>query len=397
VTDTGRLVVKEKGSVVADIPSAELANEAPLYDRPHSTKPYRTAPMEVPDFQSVDLNSDLRTLLQSGDLCSKGWIFQQYDWSVRTNTTLGPGSDAAIVRIKETGTSVAMSLDGNGRYCYLDPREGTKLIIAECCRNLSTVGALPVATTNNLNFGNPERPEIMAQIVESIEGMAEACAYFDVPVTGGNVSLYNETLGEAIFPTPVVGIVGLLGTKKPVGAAFLKARRKVILLGGLGDCDAVHFGGTQYAKYVIQSLWGLPPVLDMDLEKRVQVTIREIIAEGLAESAHDLSDGGLAVALAECSFGHGVGAQVSLNSDQRSDFLLFGEAPSRILISTSQPERIQEIASQYGVAALQIGDTIESKLVIQNQQSILIDQPIAPLRALWSDALESLLQSRLQI
>ena len=167
-----------------------------------------------------------------------------------------------------------MSLDGNGRYCYLDPREGAKLIVAECCRNLSTVGALPVATTNNLNFGNPERPEIMAQLVESIEGMAEACAFFDVPVTGGNVSLYNETLGEAIFPTPVVGIVGLMKRAQPVGAAFRQAGRALMLLGGLGDCDDMHFGGTQYAKYVIQSLWGLPPELDMDFEKRVQTAIR---------------------------------------------------------------------------------------------------------------------------
>ena len=173
-----------------------------------------------------------------------------------------------------------MSLDGNGRYCYLDPREGTKLIVAECCRNLSTVGALPVATTNNLNFGNPERPEIMAQLVESIEGMAEACAFFDVPVTGGNVSLYNETLGEAIFPTPVVGIVGLLDTSQPVTAAFQHRRARDMLLGGLGECDDVHFGGTQYAKYVIQSLWGLPPKLDMELEKRVQAAMRAIVGGG---------------------------------------------------------------------------------------------------------------------
>ncbi len=148
------------------------------------------------------------TLLSSGDLCSKRWIWEQYDYTVRTNTLAGPGGDAAIVRIKETNTSIAMSLDGNGRYCMLDPREGTKLLVAECCRNLSTVGAEPVAATNNLNFGNPERPEIMAQLVESIEGFGEACTFFETPITGGNVSLYNETLGEAIWPTPVIGIVG---------------------------------------------------------------------------------------------------------------------------------------------------------------------------------------------
>ena len=394
VTDTGRLIVKDDGAIVADIPSRELANEAPLYDRPH-TKPYRTAPMEGPAFQSDDLNADLETLLSAGDLCSKRWVFEQYDWSVRTNTTLGPGSDAAIVRIKETGTSVAMSLDGNGRYCYLDPREGTKLIVAECCRNLSTVGALPVATTNNLNFGNPERPEIMAQIVESIEGMAEACSFFDVPVTGGNVSLYNETLGEAIFPTPVVGIVGLLPTNQPVTAAFQHPGRAIMLIGGIGECDSIHFGGTQYAKYVIQSLWGLPPRLDMQLEKRVQAAIRELAGQRLVESAHDLGDGGLAVALAECGFNNNIGAHVQLESDLRPEFLLFGESPSRILVSTADPEGVQAITAKAGVPVLRIGDTIEGELVIRNRNTLLIDRPIASLRERWSSALQALLESRM--
>jgi phosphoribosylformylglycinamidine synthase len=393
VTDTGRLIVKDRGAVVADIPSRELANEAPLYDRPH-TKPYRTVPMEAPAYGAVDPNEALETLLASGDLCSKGWIYQQYDWSVRTNTLQGPGADAAIVRIKETGSSVAISLDGNGRYCYLDPREGTKLIVAECCRNLSTVGAEPVATTNNLNFGNPERPEIMAQLVESIEGMAEACTFFDVPVTGGNVSLYNETLGEAIFPSPVVGIVGVLGTKPPIGAGFQNTGRALILLGGAGNCDSVHFGGTQYAKYIIQSLWGLPPELDMELERRVQTAMRAVAAEGLAESAHDLADGGLAVALAECCFDNKIGASVGLDVDLRSEFLLFGEAPSRILVSTSEPDRVATIAGSFGVEALRIGDTIDGNLVVRNRGQVLIDRPVAPLRQLWASALESLLQSR---
>ncbi|HSR08196.1 MAG TPA: phosphoribosylformylglycinamidine synthase subunit PurL, partial [Bryobacteraceae bacterium] len=194
VTNDGMLRVKDHGKVVAEIPNRELADEAPLYDRPHNVKPYRPAPMEAPEFKSRDLNADLLALVGSGDLCSKRWIWQQYDYTVRTNTIAGPGGDAAIVRIKETDTSVAMSLDGNARYCALDPREGAKLLVAECCRNLSTVGATPVAATNNLNFGNPERPEIMAQIVEAIEGLTEACAFFDTPITGGNVSLYNETL-----------------------------------------------------------------------------------------------------------------------------------------------------------------------------------------------------------
>ena len=177
MTDDGKLRVKNHGVVVAEIPNRELADEAPLYDRPHNVAPYRPAPMEAPAFSSSDLNGDLLKLLGSGDLCSKRWIWQQYDYTVRTNTIAGPGGDAAIVRIKETDTSVAMSLDGNARYCALSPREGARLIVAECCRNLSTVGALPVAATNNLNFGNPERPEIMAQLVEAIEGIAEACRH----------------------------------------------------------------------------------------------------------------------------------------------------------------------------------------------------------------------------
>src|SRR5208282_4827632 len=303
VTGDGILRVKDHGHVVAEIPNRALADEAPLYDRPH-TKPARIAPLaapRIPDRSSPSaIRSDLIALLSSGDLCSKRWIWEQYDYLVRSSTLAGPTADAAIVRVKETGTSIAMSLDGNGRYCALDPREGTKLMVAECCRNVSTSGALPVAATNNLNFGNPERPEIMAQLVESIEGMAEACRFFDVPITGGNVSLYNETLGEGIWPTPVVGVVGLLKTAAPVGVHFRQPGRSVMLVGGLGACDPVHFGGTQYAKAVLHGLWGLPPALDLDYEKRVQAAVREMVLAGLAESAHDLSDGGFAVALAEC-------------------------------------------------------------------------------------------------
>lgn len=388
VTNTGRMIVKDHGEIVADIPSRELANEAPLYDRPY-TKPYRTVPIQAPAIPgSADLAGDLEVLLASGDLCSKRWIFEQYDYLVRSNTLAGPGADAAIIRIKETGTSIAIALDGNGRYCYLDPREGTKLIVAECCRNLSTVGALPVATTNNLNFGNPERPEIMAQLVESIEGMAEACEFFEVPVTGGNVSLYNETLGEAIFPSPVVGIVGLLPANLPVPAGFRAPGRQILLLGGLGTCDDVRFGSSQYTKHVLKSLWGLPPALDMDFEKRVQAAIRQLISEGLAESSHDLSDGGLAVALAECAFENGIGASIALESHARPEMLLFGEAPSRILVSTNDPSRIQSVVAEYGVPALDIGVTIKDKLEVRNRHTPLLDCDVLNLRRIWAGALE---------
>ncbi|HEY1216344.1 MAG TPA: phosphoribosylformylglycinamidine synthase subunit PurL, partial [Bryobacteraceae bacterium] len=394
VTDDGILRVKDHGVIFAEIPNRALADEAPVYKRPF-TAPLRTAPLDGPQVHSRDLKGDLKALLASGDLCSKRWIWEQYDHQVRTNTLAGPGaSDAAVLRIKETGTSIAMSLDGNGRYCALDPREGTKLIVAECCRNLSTVGALPIATTNNLNFGNPERPEIMAQIVESIEGLAEACKYFEVPVTGGNVSLYNETLGSPILPTPVVGIVGTLKTAVPIGMTFKRAGSSVILLGGLGSCEPREFGGTQYAKVVCETLWGVPPKLDMEYEKRVQTAIRDLVSSGVVESAHDLGEGGLAVALAECSFGPPqVGAAIDLNSDLPHELLLFHEGPSRILLSTAMPEKVLEIAKKNGVAAVEIGVTLEWRMTIRNRNEILIDCQVGELQETWSSALETLLQN----
>ncbi len=397
VTNDGMLRVKNHGEVFAEIPNRALADEAPRYNRPF-TKPLRTASLHGPAFHSADLTEDLRKLLGSGDLCSKRWIWEQYDHQVRTNTIAGPGAEAAIVRIKGTKTSVAMSLDGNGRYCALDPREGTKLIVAECCRNLSTAGALPIATTNNLNFGNPERPEIMAQIVESIEGLAEACREFEVPITGGNVSLYNETLGTPIFPSPVVGIVGTLETAPPIPIAFQKPGSTLILLGGLGEADEDHFGGTQYAKVIAGALWGKPPKLDMAYEKRVHATIRELVRERSVESAHDVGEGGLAVALAECCFGPAkVGADIRLSCAMQPELLLFHEGPSRVLVSTSKPDEVLSVARRNNVEAVTIGVTVELRVVIRNQEKLLIDSRVDELRSSWDKALEHLLQNPLLV
>ena len=393
VTGDGMLRVKDHGAVVAEIPNRPLADEAPLYNRPY-TRPYRTAPMDPPAGWDAarDWTEALKTVLASGDVCSKRWIWEQYDYQVRTNTLEGPGGDAAIVRIKETGASIAMALDGNGRYCHLDPREGTKLMVAECCRNLSAVGALPVAATNNLNFGNPERPEIMAQIVEAIEGMAEACAFFETPITGGNVSLYNETLGEPVYPSPVLGIVGLMKTQAPVGIHFRNPGRTVMLIGGLGSTDSLRMGGTQFAKAVLKAEWGLPPALDMEYEKRAQAAVREIVSAGWAESSHDLSDGGLAVALAESSFGPGgIGARIELESDLSPAALLFHEGPSRVLISTAEPERVEEIARRHGVEAPRIGVTEANRLSIACGGAFLANASAADLRAVWENGLEKLL------
>ncbi len=387
VTADGILRVRHNGVLVAEIPNRALADEAPLYNRPY-TKPVRNVPMEGPTFKSADLGGDLKALLSSGDLCSKHWIWEQYDFMVRTNTIAGPGYDAAIVRVKETGSSVAISLDGNGRYCYLSPREGAKLLVAEACRNVSTVGALPLAATNNLNFGNPEKPEIMAQLVEAIEGMSEACEFFETPITGGNVSLYNETLGEGILPSPVLGIVGLMKTEAPVKNVFPKAGLAVLLIGSMGDCDLTHFGGTQYANTILKSMWGLPPKLDMAEEKRVQAAIRSLVGEGLVESSHDVGEGGIAVALAECSFG-GVGCQVTLPSNLRPEFTLFHEGPSRILVSTSQVEKVLALSKELGVEVVRLGSTIVDRFVVEGWLNL----PLGELRMTWETALENKLHA----
>ena len=388
VTGDGKLRVKQHGEVVAEIPNRELADGAPLYDRPH-TQPLRRAPLEPPPLPDPDVQHALPALVASGDLCGKSWLWEQYDYLVRSSTVAGPGAEAAIIRIKETGTSVAISLDGNGRYCYLSPRGGAMLAVAESCRNVSTVGAVPVAATNCLNFGNPERPEIMAQLVEAIEGMAEACRFFDTPITGGNVSLYNETLGEGIYPTPVLGVVGLKKTAVAADIAFRHAGRAVMLLGGLGSTDEVRFGSTQYAKTIVNRLWGLPPALDLAQEKRVQEAIREIVNAGLAESAHDLSDGGLAVALAECACSTNVGARIDLDSDLRPDLLLFHEGPSRVLVSTAKPDAVAAMASRYGTEAPVIGVTIEKEIEIRQKGRVLGRWQVASLKAVYDDALES--------
>ena len=264
------------------------------------------------------------------------------------------------------------------------------LAVAEACRNVSTVGARPVAATNCLNFGNPERPEIMAQLVEAIEGMAEACRFFDTPITGGNVSLYNETLGEGIYPTPVLGIVGLLKTALPAPIPFQNVGRAVMLVGGIGTSDDTRFGSSQYAKEVLKQLWGLPPALDIEYEMRVHYAIRKILEEELAESAHDLSDGGFAVALAECSFGAAeIGAQVELQSHLRPEVLAFHEAPSRILISTANPKQVAAIAKKYEVEAPVVGVTIEKGIEIRQRTITLGAWEIAVLKSAYEGAMET--------
>jgi len=234
----------------------------------------------------------------------------------------------------------------------------------------------------------------MGQIVESIEGLAEACRFFEVPVTGGNVSLYNETLGKAIFPTPVVGIVGILPTAAVVPLAFQQRGATVVLLGGIRDCTPAEFGGTQYAKAVLDALWGKPPALDMDYEKRVQATVRELVRQRAVQSAHDLGEGGLAVALSECCFGpEKIGADIRLDAVLPPEMLLFHEGPSRILVSALDPAEVFAVARRNNVQALTIGATLESRLIVRNRNEILIDAGVGELHDLWRHALEHLLQT----
>jgi len=399
VTNDGKLRVRDHGEVVAEIPNAALADQAPLYRRP-STTPLRRAPLDgpaIPDRSGLELAGDLAALLASPDICSKSYIWQQYDHTVRTNTVAGPGSDAAVVRIKETGTSIAMSLDGNGRYTFLAPREGARLAVAECCRNLSCAGAEPVAATNCLNFGNPERPEIMGQLIEAIEGMGEACRFFATPITGGNVSLYNETLGEAIYPTPVMGVIGLMPTRMPPPMHFRAAGRKIVLLGGWmpGAADELErrFGSSQFAKVVLRKVWGLPPFLDMEYEKRVQQAVRQIIAGSLADSVHDVSDGGLAVALAEGSFGpEQIGFGVVLdNASIPLPYLLFHEAPSRIVLSVEADklDAVLAVAGKHGVEAPVIGETAPGEITFSMNGDLLFTAGVERLQEIWTSTLNT--------
>ena len=403
VTDDGMLRVRDHGEVVAEVPNSLLTNEAPLYDRPATTS-FRPAPLDgpkLPQPSAADHADALKMLLASPDLCSKRKIYEQYDYMVRTNTTLPPGSDAAVIRVKDAGVSLAMALDGNGRYCALDPREGAKLAVAECCRNLSTVAAEPIAATNCLNFGNPEKPEIMAQFVEAVEGMAEACRHFGTPITGGNVSFYNETLGDAIYPTPVIGIVGLLDHMGvPVGMHFQRPGRKIILVGGLlpgVTADPLdlerRFGSSQYAKVVLGETWGLPPALDMDYEKRVHETVRSIVCARLAESVHDLSDGALGVALARCGFGpKRIGVRIELSSEFSPLFTLFHEAPSRVLLSVAKEnaEAVGSIAADLAIPAPVIGETQEGNLEIQINGDTF-RASVEELYRAWDSSLERML------
>src|SRR5271156_4103294 len=361
-----RLRILHHGELVADIPNQSLTDDAPVYHRPVGewkapvpAEPTRSAleKLEYEDQTSTrDYTNDLRALLASANICSKRWVHEQYDTMVQTNTVQGPGGEGGVMRIKGTKRGLSMALDGNGRWCYLDPKLGAKHAVAESARKVACPGATPIAATNCLNFGNPEKPEIMAQLSAAIDGISEACIALGTPITGGNVSLYNETRGEGIYPTPVLGIVGIIeDVTKTVPAAFQKAGDSVLVIGPekLPTIEERlrEFGSSEYAKAVLREIWGTPPALDLDVEAALQKCLVELADEGLLHSASDISDGGIAVALAEGAFGNGVGVTAHLQEgpDLPVAWQLFGETSTQIIVScgASAVEKIKAIVGKY--------------------------------------------------
>ncbi|MFI5088773.1 MAG: phosphoribosylformylglycinamidine synthase subunit PurL [Terriglobales bacterium] len=403
VTPDGKMRVLEHGRVVAEIPNAALTDDAPLYHRPTERwEPpvEREMPPSIRLGETADLTANLKRLLASPNICSKRWVHEQYDSMVQINTVQGPGREAGVIRIKGTKRGLAMALDGNGRWCWLDPRLGAMHAVAESARKVACTGATPVAATNCLNFGNPEKPQIMWQFAQVIDGMTRACEELEVPITGGNVSFYNETLGEGIYPTPVVGVVGVIDeVEKAASFEFREPGRVVVLLRGTEPGDAIdaeaEFGSSEYAKEILGMVWGFPPALELEKEATLQKCIVELIRQGLAESAHDCSDGGLAVALAESAFPNGVGARIELvSSGLAAEFLLFGEDASRILISCAREHvgRIQELAVEYGVAAEVLGETVSEKIEILVDGRQVAAAGVSELKEAWASALERALQ-----
>lgn len=391
VTDDGMLRILDGEKQVAEIPALKIAQQAPKYDRPHAEseaqrtrRTFDPSGIAVPD----DLEEVLEILLDAHNIADKEWIFEQYDHMVRTNTVVLPGSDAAVIRVKGTKKGIAVSTDCNSRYCYLDPFIGGMTAVAEAARNVVCAGARPMALTDCLNFGNPEKPEIMWQFVQAVEGMSAACRALGTPVVSGNVSFYNETKGEAIWPTPTIGMVGLLDdVQRHMTQWFKKEGDALFLVGETLD----ELGGSEYLEVIHGQVRGRPPVLDLEKERALQETVRTAIEQGLLHSAHDCSEGGLAVALAECCLtgpGPQLGARVSLDDDLRPDALLFGESQSRVVVSIEGKnlDAFKEIANRVGAPVTFLGLVGGKDLMIELQGRSL-QWPVETLRKIHRHAI----------
>jgi phosphoribosylformylglycinamidine synthase len=359
VTDTGHLVLEWNGEVAADIPLAPLADDAPCYERPWVETP---KPQELGEVESHSrVGDDLIKLMASPDLASRRWIWEQYDHMVGADTLQRPGGDAAVVRVHGTQKALAVATDCTPRYCFADPREGGKQAIAEAYRNLCAVGATPLATTDCMNFGNPQRPEIMGQFVGCIEGMAEACRALDFPIVSGNVSLYNETKGEdgagsAILPTPAIGGVGLLKDwRKAATLAFKAAEEWVFVIGESGSC---HLGQSLWLREIAGREEGAPPPVDLAAERAAGEFVRSVIERGLVSAVHDVADGGVLVAAAEMALAGHIGVSIEGEwFDGHAHGRLFGEDQGRYLVATADPSGLIEAADSAGLDATFFGRT----------------------------------------
>lgn len=409
VVEGNRLKVFHNGLLEADVPIEKVTDAAPKYNRPMSPKSEVRSPkfeVRVPITATQDSElrtQDLKKLLASPNICSKRWVYEQYDTMVRTNTAVLPGADAAVVRVKETRRAIAMCLDGNGKFSAINPRMGAKLIVAETARNNVCVGAQPIAVTNCLNFASPERPEVMWSFSETIDGITEACEAFETPVISGNVSFYNETEGRGILPTPTIGMVGLIeDTRKIITCGFKSEGDLIAVLGETKD----DLAASEYAQTVLGLSTdelienGIVPTLDLDLEKRVQKTCLKLADEFLLKSAHDCSDGGLAVCVAESCFSSlnrkAVGAEIELSDESFSlEAALFGETPSRIVVSFA-PENLEAVRriAEENVCPLQIiGKVAGANLKIKMNAAEAVSASIAELESVWKNSLKTQLET----
>lgn len=395
VTDDGNLKLFHKGEMVGCMPVTALVDECPVYNKPSAEPAYyrENAGIDATRYPEVtNLEEALLKVLASPTVANKEWVYNQYDYMVRTATYVRPGSDAAVVAVPGTRKALAMTTDCNGRYVYLDPEMGGAIALAEAARNIVCTGAEPLAITDNLNFGSPEKPEIFWQLEKSVDGMAEACRRLNTPVIGGNVSLYNENAKGAIYPTPVVGMVGLVHDTDHITTQGFKQEGDVILL--LGETRA-ELGGSEFQYAVHGVTEGRPPVLDLDVEKKLLDGVLSAIQTGLVASAHDLSDGGLAAALAESAISGRIGAEVDVAADLRPDHALFSESQSRILL-TAKPDQAQALAdhlSAAGIPVQTIGTVQGSTLTIRINGKPVLDTPVAKLEKVWKDAIPCLMNS----
>jgi len=393
VTEDHQFRAHFNGAEVVRVPITALTKEAPVYQRPAAR------PSNIDEFQQLDLSAvqepedlaaTLKLLLGSPNIALKEWVYRQYDHFVRSNTVIAPGADAAVIRVKGTQKGLALTVDGNSRYCFLDPYVGGVLTVAEAARNLACVGARPLGITDCLNFGSPENPEVMWQFAEVIRGMRDACMALKVPVVSGNVSFYNETDSKPIYPTPTVGMVGLLAKLKRVVTPWFKFPGNIVVLLGR---TREELGGSEYLKLIHGLVKGTPPWIDLKLEQAVQNCCLEAIDRGILRSAHDISDGGLAVSLAECCIGgpdRPLGVRIETHEMIRGDALLFSESPSRIVVSLEEKNlaQLQELAAELRVPMHVIGTVGGARFVIQP----LLQLPVEELRSIWAHGLTARLK-----